>query len=516
MLSHNFATEVRTSLYGLASYISRYFFLVVVAIVLLVLGGVALSGVYPRHTPDSLLARDILQFTPLLLTVSLILVLGTLLLPWLLAKRVEHSSWAKLDYQHYHIPLFCFGLGYANLLLGIVPSYLGLVTPFLLGILIDNSWRQCSDLLRTLRTRPLYPLALCTTLYALYTVVVACGWSTSREAALDYWSKEIWLCAVPLCFLIYSGPSQRLLRSFWLVALRIGWIYIVIVLVFFYALLISCGSSPLLTFQLGKFYLQDAGFVIDSSHILMPFTFTHYTYLGIFLLTPIVMTMRSSRRSLRIQAGCLHLGVILYACALQARYLLLMSLLLLGYAVACHILDWIKAIRPKPTLVPYLMLVGSILLTLIYTTSPHLTRGYLEGGIRNELLQMSYQALREIPIWIGGGLDYAYNLLLPLPVNTNPESFVVQFHNQYLQTLVQSGIIGLLLWLSILVSMLWIAHRQRNSALIVLVSLWIILCNVDLVSYIHRYLIGMIFLLCLALSTRGTLEESKKTITICE
>lgn len=72
-----------------------------------------------------------------------------------------------------------------------------------------------------------------------------------------------------------------------------------------------------------------------------------------------------------------------------------------------------------------------------------------------------------------------------------------------MQTLVQSGIIGLLLWISILGSMLWIARRQHRSVLIVVVSLWIILCNVDLVSYLPEYLIGMTFLLCLALSARS-------------
>ena len=116
---------------------------------------------------------------------------------------------------------------------------------------------------------------------------------------------------------------------------------------------------------------------------------------------------------------------------------------------------------------------------------------------------MSYQALREVPVWIGGGLDYVYRLLLPLSINTEQESFIIHFHNQYMQSLVQSGIIGLLLWISILGSMLWTARRQRNKALVVLTSLWIILCNVDLVSYMANYLIGMMFVLCLALSTQG-------------
>lgn len=485
------------------SCLSRYFYVVVVGIALIVVGIVTLMGANPRHTPDSLLAADVLRYTPLLLTVSLLMVFGALLLPWFLAKGESRTTGAKLDYRHHFAPLLCFGLGYANLLLGIVHSHLGLVAPFLLGILIGSRWRRQGDLLHTLRARALYPLALCAALYVLYTAMVAFGWSTSRERALDYWGKEIWLFLVPLCFFIYSGASQRLMRDFWMSALRIGWIYIVTVLTFFYALLISCGSSPLITLTLSKYYLHDAGFVISTTHMLMPFTFTHYTYLGVFLLTPIVMTIRSSSRSLRLQAECLLLGVILYACALQARYLLLMALLLVAYTVACKLLDWGGITRRQPNLMPYLMLAGAILFTCVYTTSPNLVGGYLGGGIRNDLLQMSYQALREVPIWIGGGLDYVYQLLLPLPINAEQENSIIHFHNQYMQSLVQSGIIGLLLWISILSSMFWTARRQRNRALVVLTALWVILCNVDLVSYMSNYLIGMMFVLCLALSTQG-------------
>ena len=121
-----------------------------------------------------------------------------------------------------------------------------------------------------------------------------------------------------------------------------------------------------------------------------------------------------------------------------------------------------------------------------------------------------------MPILIGGGLDYAYTLLQTLPIGTPEEPHLFHFHNQYMQTLVQSGVIGLLLWLSLLGSMLWVAHRQRRSVLIVVVSLWIILCNVDLVSYISEYLIGMLFLLCLALSTSVSPEKSIGIDAICK
>ena len=516
MPSHSSATEACTPRYRLASFISRYFFLVVVGVVLLVAGIVALTGAYPHRTPETLLARDILIYRPLLLTVAVTLSIVAVLLPWLVAKGAPRATGAKLDYRHHFVPLLCFGLGYANLLLGVVDSYLGLQTLFLIGMIVDNRWEERASLCRPLRQRLLLPLALTAALYVLYTAVVAVGWSANEEIALDYWRREVWLLAISLYFLIYSGPSERLTHSFWLAALRIAWVYLVVFLIFYYSVLISCGTSPLVTLTLNKSYLEEAGFVADSSHMLMPFTFTHYTYLGVYLLIPVVMSICSRERPLRLHAYAVLLAIVLYACALQARYLLLMAIAVGGYALIYQITAQVQGAKHTGRLAAYVILSGALLLTLVYTTSPYLMHGYLDGTVRNEALQVSYQAAEEVPILIGGGLDYAYTLLQTLPIGTPEEPHLFHFHNQYMQTLVQSGVIGLLLWLSLLGSMLWVAHRQRRSVLIVVVSLWIILCNVDLVSYISEYLIGMLFLLCLALSTSVSPEKSIGIDAICK
>lgn len=500
----------------LARFASRYFLLIVVAVALVVALVVALTGAYPHRTPETLLARDILTYRPLLLTVAVTLSMGAVLLPWLVAKGATRATGAKLDYRHHYIPLLCFGLGYANLLFGVVDSYLGLQTLFLIGMIVDNRWEERASLCRPLRQRFLFPLALTAALYILYTVVVAVGWSTNEEIALNYWRREVWLLVIPLYFLIYSGPSERLTQSFWLAALRIAWVYLVVFLIFYYGVLISCGTSPLITLTLNKSYLVEAGFVADSSHMLMPFTFTHYTYLGVYLLIPVVMNICSRERSQRLHAHAVLLVSLLYACALQSRYLLLMAIAVEGYALIYRITARIQGAKHTGRLAAYVMLSGALLLTLIYTTSPYIMHGYLDGTVRNEALQVSYQAAQEVPILIGGGLDYAYTLLQTLPIGTPEEPHLFHFHNQYMQTLVQSGVIGLLLWLSLLGSMLWIVRRQHRSVLIVVVSLWIILCNVDLVSYLPEYLIGMLFLLCLALSSDVSLEKSVKTVPICE
>lgn len=142
MPSHSSATEACTPRYRLASFISRHFFLVVVGVVLLVAGIVALTGAYPHRTPETLLARDILTYRSLLLTVAVTLSIVAVLLPWLVAKGAPRATGAKLDYRHHFVPLLCFGLGYANLLLGVVDSYLGLQTLFLIGMIVDNRWEE--------------------------------------------------------------------------------------------------------------------------------------------------------------------------------------------------------------------------------------------------------------------------------------------------------------------------------------------------------------------------------------
>ncbi|MDD6928693.1 MAG: polymerase [Bacteroidales bacterium] len=504
MPSHTAITRERALASRLARFVSRYFLLIVVAVALVVALVVALTGAYPHRTPETLLARDILTYQPLLLTVAVLLSIVAVLLPWLEAKGAPPATGAKLDYRHHFVPLLCFGLGYANLLLGVVDSYLGLQTLFLIGMIVDNRWEERASLCRPLRQRIVFPLALTAALYILYTAVVAVGWSANKEIAIDYWSHEVWLLAIPLYFLIYSGPSERLTQSFWQAVLRIAWVYLVVFLIFYYSVLISCGTSPLITLTLNKGYLSEAGFVTDSSHMLMPFTFTHYTYLGVYLLIPVVMSICSRERTLRLHAYAVLLAIVLYGYALQARYLLLMAVAVGGYALLYQITARIQGAKHTGRLAAYAILSGALLLTLVYTTSPYLMHGYFDGTVRNDALLASYQAVQEVPILIGGGLDYAYTLLQTLPFGTAEEPHLFHFHNQYMQTLVQSGIVGLMLWLSLLGSMLWIARKRHHSALIVVISLWIILCNVDLVSYLPEYLIGMLFLLCLALSTANS------------
>ena len=151
----------------LARFASRYFLLIVVAVALVVALVVALTGAYPHRTPETLLARDILTYRPLLLTVAVTLSMGAVLLPWLVAKGATRATGAKLDYRHHYIPLLCLGLGYANLLFGVVDSYLGLQTLFLIGMIVDNRWEERASLCRPLRQRFLFPLALTAALYIL-------------------------------------------------------------------------------------------------------------------------------------------------------------------------------------------------------------------------------------------------------------------------------------------------------------------------------------------------------------
>lgn len=490
----------------LARFANRYYLLLVVAIVLLVFLVAALCGAFPDRVPQELLIRDLLAYRPLLLAVGVPLALTALLLPWCTDSRTHGDRKPERDYRHYLIPLLCFGAGYANLLLGVSDSLLGVQASFLVGMLIDNHWKGEINSLRTLHERRLTPLAFCTALYVLYTALVVVGWSTDKALALTYWRSEVWLLVVPLYFLIYRGPSERLAQSFWLGALRIGWGYLILFFAFHSRVLISCGVSPFLPFTFDKHCMLEAGFIINGNDLLTPFLHTHYTYLGLYLLIPVVMTICSRHRLTRHTARWVLLGIALYACILQARYVLLMTLVVGGYALIYGLLRWLKGLELKRDVAAYLVLAGAILLTLIYTTSPGLTEGYFDGGVRNIALQIGYDALREVPRLIGGGLDYGHRLLQTFPMDTPGEPYIYHFHNQYLQSLVQSGVIGLLLWIAILGAMLWIARRQRDGRLIVVTALWIILCNVDLVSYLATYLIGMLLILCFAMGTREDLK----------
>ena len=102
----------------------------------------------------------------------------------------------------------------------------------------------------------------------------------------------------------------------------------------------------------------------------MPFTFTHYTYLGVYLLIPVVMSICSRERPLRLHAYAVLLAIILYACALQARYLLLMAIAVGSYALIYQITAQVQGAKHTGRLAAYVILSGALLLTLVYTTSP--------------------------------------------------------------------------------------------------------------------------------------------------
>lgn len=506
---HVTTTGIKHQANRLSRFISSNFLILVVGFVLVVALMVVVCGGYKSLTPDKLSVRDLLAYRPLLLSISIPLTIGALLLPWLGGCRSKRDYLETHSYRHYITPLLCLGAGYINLLLGVKNSLLAIQLPFLLGMIIDNPWEKRKSLLRPFKARAIYPLALSAILYVLYTGIVTLGWSSDTAQAFTYWRQEVWLLVIPSYFFIYDGFSKRLAHDFWMSTLRIAWVYIVTYLVFLGGILISCGVNPLVSITFNKNYLQEAGFVVNIGNMLMPFQNTHYTYLGVYLLIPVVMTICSSSRSLRKTAQWVLIAIAIYACVNQARYVLLMAIAVEGYALTNGIQRRLKH-TPKPTVGAYLMLAGAILLTLVYNLLPNLAKGYLAGGVRTETLQVGYEALKEIPLMIGGGLNYAHDLLLPLQIKADSTHIVIHCHNQYVQSLLQSGIIGLLLWIALLGSMLWIAYKQRNQTLIVVTSLWIILCNVDLVSYLPDYLIGMLFVICLALTTKP-LDQAEPT-----
>ena len=115
----------------------------------------------------------------------------------------------------------CWVLGYGNLLFGVIPSVIGTIAPFLVGMVLyiaravrlgeRPSWQPRG-----------YILAIgIFLLYDLFTLL----WSSNRAISLEWWIREASLLPSIFLLLMYP-PHPRDIRVFMHYALRISYLYL--------------------------------------------------------------------------------------------------------------------------------------------------------------------------------------------------------------------------------------------------------------------------------------------------
>ena len=343
-----------------------------------------------------------------------------------LFSRLRHEGGSELLRQG---AIACWVLGYANLLFGVIPSVIGTIAPFLVGMVLyiaravrlgeRPSWQPRG-----------YILAIgIFLLYDLCTLL----WSPNRAVSLEWWIREASLLPSIFLLLMYP-PHPRYIRVFMHYALRISYLYLLSIVAIYVVVCWATDTSLGAAFGLEKMYFVFNGTPMGTLFLGSLFGFQHYTYLGFIMLAPILYWLLEKERQPEVRnllVGSL-VGFLLFVFIFQSRILMLVlcgafSLGLL-YLLASLVFPQKGAYKKRILLLLPIIAVDSLLLFLCYPSALK----YLIDEHRLNLFETAIMYLKENPLW-GYGLGSYLSFLSGRVCHTLPQSisFVLRRGGDY-------------------------------------------------------------------------------------
>ena len=179
------------------------------------------------------------------------------------------------------------------------------------------------------------------------------------------------------------------------------------------------------------------------------------------------------------------------------------ALLALGYLFYC---------RFKPVLKWGILVVGIVLSGIfLHNNVEHAGSVLLSDPIRTDLRKTAISAISEKPVF-GWGTGAAMSLIKSeerahsLGIET-PYDFT-SFHNHYLEDMVQFGIPGIILLLTLFGWILWIGLREKNFLLLSLLAIYSLFCWTESALFISKAVIPFTFWLCFFMTNRENINLS--------
>jgi len=238
----------------------------------------------------------------------------------------------------------------------------------------------------------------------------------------------------------------------------------------------------------------------------------HPSYLSTILLMTVPITLylryetQIENRKSKIKNIELLLGVLLpivFTMLAGARVgmMIVPVLLLLSYLFYCKfkpVLKW--------GLLVLVMIAGGILLQLFPNADDR-----FNDTPRVDLRKTAISAIKEKPVfgWGTGSSkslihseERAHSLGIEAPYDFN------QFHNQYLEDMVQFGILGILLILVLFGWILWVGIHEKNYLLLSLFVIYAIFCWTESVLYVSKGVVPFCFWLCFLMSNRLSMKNN--------
>ena len=312
------------------------------------------------------------------------------------------------------------------------------------------------------------PTALTIAFFAFIIIrIVGLLWAEHLEWGINVLIKEeniIFFVLVPIILLGFS-VSERQQQSLIQICFK-GFLMLLVANVVFYLFAISSiGKSVFSFITLNKGYFSYYE-ILFWSHFKHP-SFISWIILAIGGLSFILW--KKGKTLISISELIIYAGLLLcVALMVQARVVIISYFIVAAFFVFLSVEKYIKK-SVKYSILGLLVLVG--IGTVSYLISH---TAYFSDPIRNEIYNKAFAAIREGNIWIGNGTGYQRYIIGDYP-------FYV--HNDFVATLVDTGILGLSIFVVWILCLL--LSKDILKQFLVVVSLPIM--NTDVLFYFFEY-----------------------------
>lgn len=329
-------------------------------------------------------------------------------------------------------------------------------------------------------------------------------WSPNFSTSWYTWRIDIWLLIVATVGLMTS-LKQQVLNRFMRNAIYISLFYIFSIVLVYLSTCYLASCSPWVCFTLKKIYFPGPHQLISSHFIIQSYKHSHYTYAIFVMLLPIIYE-GFSKRQCRWQDFFTSLplyvifAIMIYASISQSRIGMLLSAILLFILL-------LRFFFPKQYAKALLILsIGSIVAPILFLSPQQ--REYFFDGQRIQYLRIASETIDAQTLLKGRGMGEAKQIVesYPLPLEAK------HFHNEYIQTLVETGLVGLILLLLVLSHYLWLAIKRKKTEAIIAIIMLSMLFFIDLFLHITEYIIGIWMLMCFMINYRQDAEGRKALV----
>jgi O-antigen ligase len=166
----------------------------------------------------------------------------------------------------------------------------------------------------------------------------------------------------------------------------------------------------------------------------------------------------------------------------------------------------------KPVFKWGLVAAGIVAVGLLLYQFPE-TDDRLADPIRSDLRKIAMSAIREKPVF-GWGTGYVSPLIRSgeraHDLGMETPYLLDQFHNQYLEDVVQFGIPGIIILITLFGWMLWIGIREKNCLLLSLLAIYMLFCWTETALHVSKGVVTFIFWFCFIIANRKALGAKRE------